>query len=556
MRTFIHEITRKIAGSFNSQLMAFVVLSIVIIAVFGRLTQTYYQQDEWNGMGLVFSEGINSIFPSTFKSIDLILIKGRLLSNLIFYFFAINYPLQNVQLAIFAIALHIIATFLVFLLIRRCVKSLYISLLGAIFFAVNAVSHGSVTWPVIAISTIGSSILILSGLIVFFKFLENSQSKFLLLAGLILYLSLWFKETGLYLFLFLPLAALLFKPYKFKTYLKQFWWFFIPFFLIVGYRVLELRFGPPDPNLYISSTSENFFLTILIRLVLYPLTSFSLMFVPGQPFIEFAREVLRDNYKFFANAPNDVLIAQSVILDLLAVILTGFLLFIVFLFARSDKAENIRKLIFWLTFTLLSFSPYVVLSKDFAYLESRYYYLPVVGAAVLFSWLLARVWATIGRKLFLMIILPLSLAFLFWHISTVRKAIEEQVVLSIWRREFISDVKNLVPNFDRNKNIFYINSDKNYWADGNMIPFQQGTGYTLMVLYYDSGKIPKEFLKDGYLFEIGSQGYKESGNLGFGFFWEEKELTQAAENYKIDPRSVIRLKYDSQKQNLGRLKND
>ena len=532
---------RKI--SLNKNFLAFLLLTSVILGVFSRLTQTFYQQDEWNGLGLVLSQSLQSVFPETFRPIDLLFVKGRMLSSLIFYFFASNFPLQNVQMAVLAIILHIIATFLVFLLIKRTVRSFTASLLGAAFFAVNSVSHGAVTWPVIAISTIGSSIFILLSILSFFKFAQTDKTKWLLLTGFLLYTSLWFKETGLYLFIFFPFAVLLLRRYKIKAFLKQFWWFILLFFLIAGYRVLELRSITTSADLYLTGASENFFLTLLIRAGLYPLTSLSLMFVPGNHFIEFAREVVHNNYPYFAGAPNFVLIAQSAILDILALALTIFILFVIFLFLRREKSGIIKTVTFWLAFSLLSFIPYVVLAKDFSYLESRYYYVPVAGGAFLLAWVLQRFRQIVGKIGFTVLIVPLTVLFLWWHIKTVHVAISDQVLLSQVRKSFMVQLKEQLPTLNAKKNIFYITSDKNYWADTNMLPFQQGSGYTLMVLYYGSDKIPNEFLKDGFLFEIGSQGYRDDGDLVFGFFYDKKELTKAMETYKLSEDDIVYLNY-------------
>lgn len=535
------------------RLLPLLVIVSTIIFVFKDLQRTFYQQDEWNGLGLAFAQGARTIFNGTSGPLDLIFVKGRILSNLIYYLFLHYFPFQNSQMAIFAIGLHILATILVYLLIRKFIKSALASLFGAPFFAVNAVSHGAVTWAFVAISAVGSSIFVLLSLLFFFNYTENGRTKWLLLTGLMLYVSLWFKETGLYLFIFFPFAALLFKRYTPKSFLKTFWLFLVPFFLIVGYRILELRLRTTESNLYITGASENFFSTIWVRMVLYPLTSFSLMFVPGGQFIEFARAILKLNYPFFAAAPNYVLIAQSVVLDLLALLLTGLLLIIISPFLRKEKPESSRVVLFWLAFTLVSFLPYVVLSKDFAYLESRYYYVPVVGAAFLLAWLLGRVRKFVGKAVFFGVAIPLYLLYLLLHTSVVRHAIDDQVVLSNTRKDFITQLKTQVPTLDNKKNVFYTTSDKHYWADTNMLPFQQGSGYTLMVLYYDSGRIPPEFLKDGYLFEIGSQGYKEVGDEGFGFFWDEKELNKATKAHNLPPNSVIRLNYDSKEGKLNRI---
>lgn len=534
------------------KLLPFLSLVMVIVFVFRDLPQTFYQQDEWNGLGLVFSEDQGLIFDGVARRLDLFFAKGRILSNGVFYLFLKYFPFQNSQLSVSAVFLHLLATFLMFTLIKRFTKSNFISLLGATFFAVNAVSHGAITWPFVAISTVISTILVLLAIWFYFKYLDDTKKRWLIVSGGLIYLSLWFKESGLYLFFFLPFAAFLFNSYKVKIFLKQFWWFLITFFIIVAYRILELRFGAPDPNLYISGASENFFLTILIRMIIYPLTSFSLMFIPGNYFLSFARYVMGIIYPFLAPAANNILIAQTVVLDLLAVILTSIILLAIYVFFKEEKTEIKRMVTFWLIFTFMSFLPYVVLSKDFSYLESRYYYLPVVGGAFLFSWVLKRVWESLGRKIFFVVVVPLCALYLIFHANVVRGAIAEQVKLSDLRRNFISQLKLLVPNLDQRKNIFYITSDQNYWADENKIPFQQGTGYTLMVLYYDSGKIPKEFLKDGYLFEIGGQGYREIEEHGFGYFSDKEKLDEAIKFYNLPKNSIIDLRWDSSKQELTR----
>lgn len=136
------------------------IICVVILATFKDLTQTFYQQDEWHGLGLALAEGGNSVFNGISRPLDLLFVKGRILSNAIYYLFSVHFPFQNTQMAVFAIVLHIIGTLLVFALIRKLISSLLPSLLGAMFFAVNSVSHGAVTWPVVAISTVGSSIFV------------------------------------------------------------------------------------------------------------------------------------------------------------------------------------------------------------------------------------------------------------------------------------------------------------------------------------------------------------------------------------------------------------
>jgi len=548
---------------------AFVFLSLLIVIVFKNLPQTFYQQDEWFSLGAVISTGPDAIFTGVWQPLDLLFVKGRILSGVIGYLFLNYFPLENSQLAIFAIALHIIATLLVYLLIYRFLKNLIISLLGACFFAVNAVSHGAVTWPIIAVNTVTSTILIILGIFFFFKYLDNFRLKWAIISGLMIYISLWFKETGTYLFLSLPLSVLLFKRFTSLNFLKTFWFFILPFVSIIIFRIIQYKSLPTVTNLYITGQNEHFFSTLILRAFLYPLTSFSLMFVPGGHFLSFAREILREIYPFFSSAENNILIAQSVILDLLSTILTGVIFLLVFILNRKETLHIKRLVYFWLIFTFMSFLPYILQSKDFSYLESRYYYLSVVGASVLLAWVLKRLWEIFpsgrrisGQSFFYTIILPICIIYLIVHANVVRGSIAEQVKIANLQKSFIAQLKTLVPTLDNKRSVFYTSSDQNFWAEGNKLPFQQGSGYTLMILYYDSKKIPNEFLRaqslleDGFLFGIGTQGYKEKGEYGFGYFWDKNELEKALKQYNLPTSSVIKLEYNSNTNKLKRINYD
>lgn len=529
----------------NTTSLIFFILTLIIILVFGKLPQTFYQQDEWHGLGLALGEGINSVFNGVGSPMDILFVKGRILASFVYFLFTNYFPLQNAPLAILAIALHVIATFLVFVLIRKFIKNNIISLLGAIFFAVNGVSHGAVTWPAIAINTVTSTILLLVAILLFFKYLNYQRKIWLVLTGAMIYISLWFKETGFYLFLLLPLSAVIFKKYSIRAFFKTYWIFFLGFLAIVSYRVIELKIMTAPANLYLTGQNENFFSTILLRSVLYPLTSFSLMFVPGDQFLAFARAVLRQIYPFFAPLPQNILIAQTVILDLLAMILTFFIILSLILLLQKEKLETKKWVLFWFIATLMSFLPYVLLSKDFSYLEGRYYYLSMVGGAFLFSWVIKRLWEMLDKRMFYLGVLPILIFYLLFHASVVEGAIAEQVRLANIRRSFIIQLKALVPTLDSQRQVFYTSGDQNFWADGNKIPFQQGSGFTFMILYNESGKIPKEFLRDEFLSEIGSQGYREEGEYGFGYFWDKDKLEKTIKQYSLPPSSVIKLQYDA-----------
>lgn len=536
----------------------YIILFVVIFGLFWQLARTFYQQDEWLALGNIFTYGRDYLFLSSPNLLHILLGEGRLASRAVVYFLLGGFPFNIAPLALFAVIFHMINALLVYHLANKFFKTFWYSLFAASFFAVNSVAHQAVTWPAAAVGTLPATTLILLSFFAYFKAIGGYDfartallgRRWIVVTASLIYISVHFKEIGIFLFVFLPLAAFLFKKYSFYSFIRTFWMFILPFLLIVVYRVIELRLRTTPSNLYITGLDENFFSTILMRMVFYPLTSFSLMFVSGDQFLSFARAVLRQIYPFFSSSPNNILIAQTVILDMLAIILTFLLLWFIYFLVRKEKSKDKRVVVFWLTFSFLAFLPYVVLAKDFSYLESRYYYLPMVGASFLLAWVLKRLRETLSVKIFFGLIAPVAVLYLVLHAGVVRSAISEQIVLSNLRKNLMAQLKILVPTPKAKRNVFYISNDQNYWVDGNKIPFQQGTGYTLMVLYNNSGEIPKELLREEFLFEIGSQGYKEVGELGFGYFWDKEELDKAVRLYNLPPKSIIGLKYDSQTKKL------
>lgn len=536
-----------------------ITILIFVVILFWQLTKTFYQQDEWLALGNIISNKSNYFLLSSTNLLHLLLGEGRIASRLISYLFIGGFPFNIVPLSLFAILFHSINTLLVFHLANKFFKNLIFSLVAASFFAVNSVSHQAVTWYAAAIGTLPATTLILISIFTYIKAfggypfarIESVKRGWMIATVTLIYISLHFKEIGLFTLLFLPLTLFLGKDLFYRK-IKLFFLTITPFLIVIFYKIMELKFRTTESNLYITGLNENFFSTILLRSILYPLTSFSLMFVPGDHFLLFARFVLRQIYPFFASADNNILIAQSVILDLLAVILTLFILILIYFLLQKEKPQNKKTVYFCLIFLFMSFSPYILLSKDFSYLEGRYYYLSVAGGAFLLSWVLKRLWEVFGQRIFSLIVLPILIFYLVFHASVIEGSITEQVRLADIRKDFIMQLKTLLPTLDNKRQIFYTSSDLNYWSDGNKIPFQQGSGYTYMVLYYQSGKIPSEFLKDGFLFDIASQGYRETRDYGFGYFWDKQELEKVVKQYNLPQGSIIKLEYNSKTHKLKR----
>jgi len=522
-------------------------LGLCIFFVFYPLTKTFYQQDEWLGYGSFLSRGIQFIFLNSHNVLDFVLGEGRVLSALLYYFFFKFFPFNATPIAIFSIVFHILNTTLAFFLIKKIFKKTLPAFFGSLFFAFNSVSQEAVTWPATIIGTLPSTALIILSLFTFIEFLEKKRGKWLVLTFLLLYVSLFFKETAIFLFLYLPIASLLFERFNLKKFLSTYWPF-VGFFLVdTIFRVSELRTADLQQTLFLGGSAPFYWQTLLTRAVLYPLTSFSLTFVPSEPFLWFARSLTKIYYPFIM-PQQFILFAQTAVLDLLSTCLTFLILTITFiLFKFSNRLEN-RYIKFFIGFLFFSFLPYILISKNYAYLESRYYYLPSLAGGIILAWLLMKIIGIISKtKIYFLrpLVVIIFVLFLLCHLKYLEKSILSGVAIAKERISFLLQLNKFIPKLEKDKNIFYIDSDADSYVPGNKAPFQQGMGYTLMTIYYKGGKIPRDFLMKGYLFEIASQGYEEEGNCGFGYFSKLDSLKEAVKTNNLPKEVIIGLFYDS-----------
>lgn len=529
-----------------------VFLGLCILFAFFPLTKSFYQQDEWLAYGSYLARGTQFIFFNAKNIFGFILGEGRVLSTLIYYFFFKLFPFNVVPIALFSIIFHILNTILVFVLIKKIFKKILPAFLGSLFFAFNSVSQGAVTWPATIVGTLPSTTLIILSVFTFIEFLEKKIGKWLVLTFLLLYISLFFKETSIFLFLYLPIASLLFERVNLKKFLSTYWPF-IGFFLVdTFFRVSELRTANLQQTLFLEGSSPSYWQTLLTRAVLYPLTSFSLTFVPSEPFLWFARSLTKIYYPFIM-PQQFILFAQTAVLDLLSICLTFVILTITSIFLKFSNRQESKYIKFIIGFLFFSFLPYILISKNYAYLESRYYYLPSFAGGIILAWLVLKIMEIINKtRIYFLkpLIIVIFVLFLLCHLKYIEKNISGDVAISRERMSFLAQLKQFIPKLEGERNIFYIDSDSDFYVSGNKVPFQQGTGYTLMTIYYKDGKIPQGFLKEGYLYEIGSQGYKEEGDYSFGYFSKLDSLKDAVKTNNLSKEIIIGLYYDSKR---GRL---
>ncbi len=529
------------------------IISAFITYAYGNLTGSFYEQEEWLGIGNTFIYGNQYLLQVLASPLKMLLGDGRILSGLVTYFFYSNFPFNTLPLSLLQITIHILNSLLVYLLLKKTVKKTLPAIMGSAFFAVNAVSQSAVTWSA-AFSTLPATTLILLSLYLLFASTNNLSSviskKYLIIALFLLYTSFLFKQIGVFMFALLPIAGIYMSSSQKRSFgdlinLKLVVPLAVFLFVVIAWLAYFKNISGPNA-LFLTGTANNFFQTLTVRSLLYPLTSFSLVFIPPEQFLSFARHITNLYYPFFP-PEQFILIAQTVVLDLLSVILSFFIISVLVILSRR-VSQSSKILWFLVAFTLASYLPYAIIAKSYSYLDSRYYYLAGVGASFLLAWILAQVSAKSKKWGWAFVIL--ACLFILTHATTTRQEVKKQIQTAGERKQLLSQLNQQIPTLKENKNIFFVTGSSDFYLPGHKIPFQNGFGHTLAVWYYRSGKVPQEVIKNRSLFEFGSQGYYEYGNSGFGYFSDMNVLKDTVVKYNLPPTAVTAFYYDAESKSL------
>jgi hypothetical protein len=541
----------------NKNIYFFCLIVFVTLFTFYNLPNTFYQKDEWQTLGHNLAEGIG-IFTNV-NPLSLFFGEIRPLSGLIYLIFLGFYKFSIIPTAIFGIVFQIINAILTFYLTDKITKNKFIALLASLFLITNSVSHQAVTWASAAIGTLPATTLVLLTIIFYLKYFVKEKKKYLIFCLIATILSLLFKGVGLFLFILLPLMFFIYKIKSInkKNITKALKTNSLLFGL--GILMVLVRFGQfflrtenvaGQANL---AGNHKIFILIFLRAIFYPLTSLSQIFIPPLDLYSVTIPFAKMQYKFLVGSPLTDLVAQSIVADMFAIVgsflILGFLIFMAYKY--KNKIIN-RNIIFALLFLFLSFLPYVVLNRDSSYLSSRYFYVGVVPAGIIFGYLiyfLSNIHKYLKWPIFLLVIL-----FFFHHANIIRGDINYQVKLGNERKAILNGIRNLYPASGRDS-IFYVTSDKQY-SGAITNPFQSGLGYVLEVWYYDSGNVPKEFLKENFLWDLGTEGYKKSGEFGFGYFQNIDKMAKEMKEKKLSINIIHGFFIDSETQQVSDITNE
>lgn len=528
------------------------ILMVVILTAYWRVWDLFFQQDEWLSLGLVQANGISGdIFKLSF--LEILAGRGRILGSVANNLVDYVAPFHTELFYGIALGMHWVNALLLHAVLFRLTRNWRASLAGAIFFAANATTSQSITWISSHMTVLPNAFFVLAGMYLFLQRMRVASFLSFVIA-------FYFKETSLFMGLILIGIDIVTTPGKQPIL----WWlrrYGLPglFFVAVGViRLIGLYAWGGEPGVMVDQ-SNNPLLQMGYRMFFYPMIGIVHLFIPSGVLFRIAGILRPLVYDFTDSLPNVKVIEQMLISDVIAVYIAaaaGIVLFVL-----SQHARQLRRhVVLSLLMILLSFLPFIVLVRPMSsFFESRYYYLGAIAASYLLTVVYGIMMQLVRsiRSGFLRHAVFLTFVIVF-SVYMVKQAtfIQREIAVvreeSIIRRRFLTRLDTIRYGLTE-KPILLIEGDSPgmYGIADLVVPFQQGMGYTAMVWLSDTGKIPGELLDTHFLWKINSQGYKDDGVRGFGYFYRRDDLLAfMADNPNIAPFQIFAFSYNGSRREL------
>ncbi len=506
---------------------------LVVGLIYSKILNGFFQQDEWFSFGwyvihknlnwverlvFVFAPNIGHYNPLT-----------NLLQDRLYALWGMNY----FNFAAVGILLHMVVVLTFYFFAKLFFgKNKLLPFLATILFGLTASIHQGVSWVVADLSTLIASIFGLLSAMVFLKFVGNKKTKYLISSILLLITSLLFKEVSIGLFLLYIVYLFLYDKSKsrFKDIALVLFFALIYFFTRVAMLFLP---GITNDKLVTASQSTNL---IFYNFATIPLKIITQILVPS--------DFLMGISKYMSNfySVNGVMSFLSITGGLVASILI-----VKFLYQRKYLANH-NKILFgfgWVVLNSFIFSLSPETSGAIVAVDSRNLYFVAMGMSLLVV-IILNILTKGDAKKTILISLLLLIFNLYWLNSNLNKV----VLPGQTRKAILNQIKSDYPDLP-DKTIFFVSSDTSYYGlagEDKIPPFQSGFGQTLLAWYFSGENFPGTFYKDRFLWDIKSQGYKEGGGRGFGYFRDFGLLKQTIKEYNLPVDSVVSYSWNSKLQ--------
>jgi len=527
-------------------LFVFLLVLLVTVIIYWPLYFTFYQQDEWQGVGYMLVLGFKGYTTSGFSPIQVFFGQSRIFTAILNYILFQMFPYNISLLATYAILVHTVNATLVYVLSFRLFKKVSIAVITALFFCLNAVGNQAIIWFGTSVATLTAATFILISLLFLLKYIEKQKNTFLWYSYIALLISIYFKESGLG---FIPFYTLiLFLTNKNKIRMKFVLKATLPiiFFLsFVIFRFVSTIFSYKAVG-YISSSSH---LTnsIPVNFIRAVFTIFGQILIPQNVALIMGDKIIPH---LIPTLTGKELQIQTLGIDILMIIITCAILIVLFFLNRKQK--TFRKFILLILLVIATILPYVLVAPGWSYFESRYYYVPVIGVSLLIGNFFLAIWKNKKLSVSFLVLLIILLG---THVLKTYTDLFAQKQLAQQRLSVLHSIKQTVPVLNK-KTVFYITSNQTYTVPNNPLPMQQGIGYTLQVWLYNKNNEklkPQLLLPYTFLWDLGSQGYKQIGDQGFGYFYDLNDMKKTIRKYKIEQKNVYAFYWDGNTNHLSNI---
>lgn len=510
-------------------------INIVIFAILAflvgfscyRVFSLYYLNDEWLQLGSVYGSGVLAGYAGKLSLIDILLGKGRILGGLINNIFLYYFHDNPTPFAVFALVVHTINSYLAYLVAKKITKNNHIAFITACVFSVPAGAVQAISWFAATTQTLGGMTFVFLALFVAIRGITEKKKSMQIASWFLAYIAFLFKESSFFVFPLLLLLPYIVLQKVQPVYRKKYLFVLAFLFLLGAYKIMQF-FGIDLNHL----PSGQYLLTLakaVFNMLFYPFVSLGQFFIPFRFMLRIAPAFATFNYGFMKKLPADNAISSVIVADMISITLS--FIYISLMIYVYFKNRTLRKgILFSLCWFVMSFVPMAVFlyERNTSYVESRYLYFSYFPVALMVGFILGEVWKFINtivkHKGIASVITYIILAlFVYKQVTLMQREINQNIVYGNDIRTAISVFRTTYPILP-DKPIFFVEGDRNYYYQNNVLPFQLGTGYMLGVTFMPNPSIPREVLRDNYLSRFFDQGYKEVGNKGFGYFWNKKDL--------------------------------
>ncbi len=528
------------------------IIICLVLYTYWILPRTYFQQDEWHGLGryhIARSKGGISAWlsfimeGSSFGHLNPLV---QVFNIAQYTFFGLNFEAY----AYASIFLHIINCFTFYILVNLLLKEKIKAFLACLLFALSSIYHQAITWVGAYGATQPALFLVLISIIFFVKYLKGLNFKTLLFSLILLLLGLGFRESVLFLFLFYPLWAYFSKGAKIGRKVLVVSLIFL--FIFFSFRLLLLLISQTLPGEEGPGLSALFLLRLVYRLLVTPFKALAQVFIPAEWIIKASGGLAAMAYPYLYSTKGTTfydIVTQTVVSDLIsytiAMVIIGIAFLAYFYLRKNRRAKEVQLLLGSIAFILLSSLPYIFVPGDpgyFSFLDSRYLYIPSLGASfflVLMIYILADFVATKSLKSAFVIFI--IFIFCLFHYNRIRGILTQGAEVGPERKQILEKILKAYPKLDE-KSVFYTESTTSFYGQApeeKMLPFQSGPGQMLLVWYsFHDEKFPICFFENYFLWVLLAEEYKECGGRGFGYFRNYEKLVKAVKEYKLEPKNI------------------